>query len=604
MKSIFKILILGVVPILMAAAVVDQGLAADKGSQLIFQSNIAHKNYIAVTNTADKMAVTVLTQYYNDEMELVLWYLRVIPGGGTVLIDPFDHTIPGTADDDGMNYTSVSSVLDALPDMSTDKKPGMNSGHFVIAVAAVGASVGIDTNDDGDDINLADERNQAETANILFPTFLAEDMHATDNIDNCGALQIAAPTGAAAADNLGLTRHPSGDEYDCRKAMADSTIPADTTSKNVGDLDRDNAQPISFNHLTGSFTEALTGTAAGGADQTASWGGTPVIRPAVADADNMGLARDVDTEQADAPTNSDYQVLNGMDEDDSNVPTADASGLDGGRLAEKDAGGMGKTITNTDAREAYTEESDISTEEEDATNRGLDGGALVLPSLYGGGDETQQIMLLLSAADDFGGPGKYMLIPAMTGYKVVLMDNMGNMLEDPASDSGLVFGGTDDPSDPVSVNIIVDGIRVMTNADLGECTGTMSDTHRPWMLADLTSLVPEASSGKKDFAGLDAMQMPSMNASVGWIKFMRSALTCKENYGDGDSPQSPIEDNDGVPTKEERTYMAGTLIEEQKDSTRSFVTTGQALLKFITPSSTFAASWSLKSPPSMPDPTP
>ena len=43
MKSIFKILVLGVVPILMATAVVDQGLAADKGSQLIFQSNMAHQ---------------------------------------------------------------------------------------------------------------------------------------------------------------------------------------------------------------------------------------------------------------------------------------------------------------------------------------------------------------------------------------------------------------------------------------------------------------------------------------------------------------------------------------------------------------------------------
>ena len=48
MKSIFKILVLGVVPILAVTAVVDLGLAADKGSQLIFQSNMAHKNYISV----------------------------------------------------------------------------------------------------------------------------------------------------------------------------------------------------------------------------------------------------------------------------------------------------------------------------------------------------------------------------------------------------------------------------------------------------------------------------------------------------------------------------------------------------------------------------
>ena len=49
-----------------------------------------------------------------------------------------------------------------------------------------------------------------------------------------------------------------------------------TTSKNVGDLNVDNAMPISFNHLSGNFTEALTSTPGGGADQTASWGGTPI----------------------------------------------------------------------------------------------------------------------------------------------------------------------------------------------------------------------------------------------------------------------------------------------------------------------------------------
>ena len=68
MKSIFKILILAAVPILAVTAVVDQGLAADAGSQLIFQSNMAHQDYISVANTNDKMAVTVLVQYYNDEM--------------------------------------------------------------------------------------------------------------------------------------------------------------------------------------------------------------------------------------------------------------------------------------------------------------------------------------------------------------------------------------------------------------------------------------------------------------------------------------------------------------------------------------------------------
>ena len=64
-------------------------------------------------------------------------------------------------------------------------------------------------------------------------------------------------------------------------------IAKDPTTKNVGDLNVDNAEPVAFNHLTGHFTEALVGSAEGGSDQTASWGGTPVIRPAVHNSDNM-----------------------------------------------------------------------------------------------------------------------------------------------------------------------------------------------------------------------------------------------------------------------------------------------------------------------------
>ena len=64
------------------------------------------------------------------------------------------------------------------------------------------------------------------------------------------------------------------------------------TTKNVGALSVDNAEPIAFNHLTGHFTEALEGTVAGGSDQTASWGGAPVIRPAVTDRDQHSDAYD------------------------------------------------------------------------------------------------------------------------------------------------------------------------------------------------------------------------------------------------------------------------------------------------------------------------
>lgn len=582
MKSFLKILVLGVVPILAATAVVDQGLAADKGSQLIFQSNMAHKNFIAVTNTADKMAVTVLTQYYNDEMKRVLWYLRVIPGGGTVLVDAFDHMIPGTASDDDMDGTNVSEILGALPAMSTDKKAGTNSGHFVIAVTAVGANYSKDDDEDG---TVQDtEMNLRNTVNVLFPTFLAKDMHGTDNIDNCGVLIRAEDDGddTTLDDPLVYSKFGADGVNDCRKASGEGVTPevtADATSKNVGDLSVDNAQPVAFNHLTGHFTEALISTPAGGADQTASWGGTPVVRPGVDDTDNA------------METVGDYWTLTGMD--------ADAT-EGGGRLAEKDAGGAGITITKTGARSEYTAPSKIADQEDDSNNRAIGaGGALVLPALHGGGDETKQIMLLLSAADDFGGAGKYELIAAKTGYKIALMDNMGDALPDPAADAGPVFGGVDAPDAPAGVSIIVEGIRVMTNADLGKCTGTA--VMGPWMLDHLASLVPTASSGVKEFAGLDAMMDPMMNASPGWIKFTRSELTCEKDYGDKDDPTSTAEVDDGVPAEDKRTYKGGTLIVEQEDSTRAFITTGRALLKFITAESTFAASWSLKSPASTPD---
>ncbi len=360
MKSIFKILVLGVVPILMATAVVDQGLAADKGSQLIFQNNMAHKNFISVANAHNSQAVTVLTQYYNDEMTLVLWYLRVLQADSNLLVDPFDHMIPGTASDADMDGTNVSEILDALPAMSTDKKAGTNSGHFVIAITAVGATVNIDSDDAGTAIDLGTERNQGETANILFPTF-AEDMHGTDNIDNCGSLTVLNPNDAGTAanmNNLKHTMHGSKGVDDCSDgtgSRAGAAIPKDPTSKNVGGLTYNNALPISFNHLTGHFTEALATTDTGGGDQTASWGGTPVIRLAVANTANMGLARDVDTEAADTPTNSDYQILDGGNET-SRTADATTEGLDGGRLAEKDAGGA-ESLDYNDV-EGYTDAGD------------------------------------------------------------------------------------------------------------------------------------------------------------------------------------------------------------------------------------------------------
>ena len=688
MKSIFKILVLGVVPILALTAVVDQGLAADKGSQLIFQSNMAHQNYISVANANDGRAVTVLVQYYNDEMTVVLYYLRVIPGGGNVLVDPFDHEIPGTAseDEDGMEIpgtaTNVSDVLDGLPAMTEttgDKLPGINSGRFLVVVTAVGANVGVDANKDdkiadvvavdaaaADDTTTAvggyrirngevvlirkktpagenptidwdqpydndsdtvanfvfsAETNRAETVNVLFPKFLAEDMHGIDNIDNGGTLSLVGM-------GLGLTNK---DEV---KVVQPDGVSLDESTKNVGDLSVGNAMPIAFNHLTGHFTEALSSTPAGGSDQTASWGGTPIVRPAVSDTAN-GMMRFSNAAAAAAdPARmfymiGDYYPLNGMDSmpvvetsdqgwvslatynarvadtEDTlsdelvNAPATDTPATDfdnvgvvgfrGGRLAEKDAGGaeVANVVTKGAARSGYGAPSTIKNGP--VMNRGLSGGALVLPALHGGGAATQQIMLFLSAADNFGGAGGYKLIKALTKYAVTVHDNMGNVLPNPADDR--LFGGAGGRK-LKGTSIIVEGVRVTTDA--AACGGkpeNMLDGY--WTLDNLISDIPTASSGAKDFAGLDAMLDPMKNATPGFIKFMRAALKCTKEYGDGNN-----DDGDGVPAKDNRTYEGGTLIVEEKNTDRGFVITGQALLKFLTPTSTFAASWSLKSPPS------
>ena len=710
MKSILRILVLGVVPILAATAVVDQGLAADKGSQLIFQSNMAHQNYISVANANDGRAVTVLVQYYNDEMTVVLYFLRVIPGGGNVLVDPFDHEIPGTA-------TNVSDVLDGLPALTQttgDKLPGINSGRFLIVVTAVGANVGVDANEDGkiadvvavdadaeDDTTTAvggyrirngevalirkqtpsgenptiewdqpyadddsetaaafvfsAETNRAKTVNVLFPKFLAEDMHGIDNIDNGGTLSLAGAGLALTNKDQRLTAS--------EEEIKDGVAAHDASTKNVGDLEVGNAVPIAFNHLTGHFTEALSSTASGGSDQTASWGGTPIVRPAVSDTAN-GMKTFSDAAEDDATAArmffmmGDYYTLNGMDsmpvvnhvdrgwlsltayegivtDPDATPPTlitplinapatdtlvtdfdnSAVRGFTSGRLAEKDAGGGevladtnkdgmvdamdSETITNATVTSPLTRPAGYESPSKIAAgsairNRGLNGGALVLPALYGVGAETKQIMLLLSAADDFGGAGSYKLMGALTKYTVTVHDNMGNVLPNPADDR--VFGGSGGP-EIKGTSIIVEGIRVITDA--AACGG---DPEKPenmlegyWTVDNLISDIPTASSGAKDFAGLDAMLDPMQNATPGFIKFMRAALTCTEDHGDGDIAGG--QGGDGVPPVDKRTYTGGTLIVEEKNTDRAFVTTGQALLKFLTSDATFAASWSLKSPP-------
>ena len=67
-----------------------------------------------------------------------------------------------------------------------DDGAGINSGHFVIAITAVGANVGVEADDfvltltipllDKIDVSLLIEI-RPRRRSILFPNFLAKDMH-------------------------------------------------------------------------------------------------------------------------------------------------------------------------------------------------------------------------------------------------------------------------------------------------------------------------------------------------------------------------------------------------------------------------------------------
>jgi hypothetical protein len=203
----------------------------------------------------------------------------------------------------------------------------------------------------------------------------------------------------------------------------------------------------------------------------------------------------------------------------------------------------------------------------------------------------------LSVADDgYDAPGGYKLISAKTQYKINLRDHMTNLLPAPASASS-VFGGVDDPDAPRGLAILVEGLGVWIGAE--DCTQPDEDMRDGWSLANLMEIVPEAGTGIKKFIGLDTMPMyPAKNSSSGWVAFKRDdSLSCTENYGDGDPHESTAEVDDKVVAVDKRTFTGGTLVVEPTETARTFVTVGQVVLKYITPASTFGASWWLASPP-------
>ena len=75
------------------------------------------------------------------------------------------------------------------------------------------------------------------------------------------------------------------------QADQDDDMDGDQSTRNVGDLNVDNAAPVAFNYLAGHQAAAQRASASGGSDQTASWAVNALTRPALAD--------DADTDDAD-----------------------------------------------------------------------------------------------------------------------------------------------------------------------------------------------------------------------------------------------------------------------------------------------------------------
>ena len=530
--------------------------AAQSVSNRLGTTEAAQKNFISVANTNEDRAVTVLFQYHNDEMRRVLRYLRVLRAGATVLVDPFDHEIPGTADAEGGGRANVKDILfDDIPALTSEEEAGFNSGRFVIAVTAVGANT-VDDPDTGDN-----ESNTAATANILFPTFLAKDMHGMDNIDNCGELKTT--VGTTGEDNsLEYTKHGTDGANDC--SQASDAAGADDTSKNVGDLSIQNYQPVAFNDLIGHHTAAQILPDLG---EGIAWGVNALVRSAISTSGGADAAAN----RIGAP----YTVLDGTD---------------GVRLAPKVHGGAEEVNASTDSDNRADDSGAGGPVAQDPTdsenNRVVNGGALFWPTLYRTAHEEQRVQFL-SVADDYGDPGEYQLLAAKTLYKIELHDAMGNILSDPRSATPPVYAPVPDP--PPGLHILVDGIGVLPNASPVDCMG--NDRVEGWSLADLTDIVPSASMGGKDFAGLDAPVDPQANASPGWVEYRRTQVTCTKDYGDGDPSDSTIEIPDGVPTQDKRSFIGGTLVVEKETANRTFVTAGQVIVRFLTPHSAFAASW-------------
>lgn len=209
-------------------------------------------NFIAITNRNPEDAVTVQLHYYDENCSSIIDFLAVLTCNDTMLINPFDYTIPGSTINVSQRFFGQeSSFPSPLP------ASAFGTGRFLLTVTAVGA-VGNDSGDERDTrtdglIDFNDAEDLDSIADWLFPRRLVSP----STISECS-------------------------EVDLRTIGA-----VDIPNSNDHNLNILNASAISFNYLTGFHTVAVARE--GG---LASYGVTAWSRPAV------NLSLDLDAEDS------------------------------------------------------------------------------------------------------------------------------------------------------------------------------------------------------------------------------------------------------------------------------------------------------------------
>ena len=196
-------------------------------------------NFISITNVNPTDAVTVHFRYFNEDCTDLLDFLVVLTCNDTMLIDPFNYTIPGST-------TNVSQRFFGAPGVFPEPIPAtlFGTGRFALFVQASGA-VGNASGDGRDTDNaFGGPEDLDKFADWLFPARLTPD----GLLDECWAVD---------EDTIG-------------------TVSAGGSSVNNDNLNVFNASAISFNYLTGFHTVAVARS-----DGLASYGVTAWTRPAV-----------------------------------------------------------------------------------------------------------------------------------------------------------------------------------------------------------------------------------------------------------------------------------------------------------------------------------